>query len=134
MKSNFIRKLIRRLRFPFLAHRREISLKGEYYANYIINKYINQTNPEDYIENYEEMITRNEDRVRKMNIFDALYKSPEGEEDNEMLHFLAANFALGFLLMSIIEKETQKYLDMITDPRARHFINVICHPNKKINN
>lgn len=119
------------LKFKLLAHRRTISPKGDYYIHYIIDKYVNATKPDDYIEAYEQMISKHEKHTKNTEIFQLFLSEENDENIDAKIHFLAANIALAMVFMSIQESEITKYLDLITNPSAKEFINRISHPDKK---
>ena len=126
-----INKLYTNIKFKRRAHRFEASARGDCYLRYIIDKYINGEKPDDYIEAYEQVITKREKQVRDIAIFKDLYTNSDGTENEFMIHFLAANLAAAFVLMAIKEEEVQKYLNLIKHDNARNFIQMLSHPDKK---
>ena len=120
------KSLIKKIKFRILTHRFEMSPKGEYFARYIIGKYINEDRT-DNIEEYERMISMNENRVRKMRAFDAFTLNEDGTENPDRLHFAAANIALVILFISLKESEIQKYINLITNEKAKKFIIELSH-------
>jgi len=54
----WIKQLYYKIKFKFflLTHEYRITARGEAILNYILNKYINATKSDDFIENYEDII------------------------------------------------------------------------------
>ena len=125
-----IKDIFKIIKFKRIAHKKYVTPKGECYINYIIDKYINATKPDNYIEAYETMITKHEGSVKEVEILNKFLNSYT-EETPELVHFLAANIALAMILISLHESEVQKYLNLITNPKARYTIDRMCHPDKR---
>ena len=92
-----IKDWIARRRLDKFRRTHQLSGKGEMILNYILNKYINATKPEDYIEDYEDKILSYTPRFVKdaQSIIDV--KNPKTPEDVDpervtwaVAHWLAA--------------------------------------------
>ena len=127
-----LKERIKLIKFKFIAHKHFITAKGDCYINYIINKYINCTKPDDYIESYEKAIGLREEQVMEIKQFEIFYKNEDGSINEGMVHFLAANMALAMLLISLKEEQVQKYLNLITNPQAKKVIDAMAHPDKQL--
>lgn len=123
---------IKMLKFKHIAHKHTVTYKGQCYIHYIINKYINCTKPEDYIEEYEKMITSREAQTRSIKVFEPVYIKEDGTCDEEMLHFLASIVALAMILISLRKEEVNYYLSLIENQEAKTILKKMAYPDKTI--
>lgn len=132
MKFNWIKNCFKMFQFKKIAHKCEATEKGDCYIRYIINKYINNTKPDDFIQAYEDMITKREKAVLEHATFRLACTDENGEVSQEKVHFIAANLALGLILISLTEKEVDYYLNLIKNDMARSFIKILAHPDQAL--
>ena len=106
--------------------------KGEMILYYILNKYINCTKPNDFIENYELSINANSERfiedatkcVKQFNIVQELDDSEANEEVTikTVAHIFAALHLFETLLISMPKDLRQEWYAKIIDERFRERI------------
>ena len=103
--------------------------KGEMILHYILNKYINCTKPDDFIENYELSINANSERfiedaakcVKQFNIVQEIDDSEADEEETikTVAHIFAALHLFETLLISMPKDQRQEWYAKITDEHFR---------------
>lgn len=106
-----------------------ISTKGECLIQYAIDKYINSTRFDDkdyYISDYENMITRYEDRVE--DIFD-LPSNLDEQDYQQAKHSLASFIAVGLILALAPDSQRNYYANKIENESHR---TAILHMRKMI--
>lgn len=104
-----------------------MSPSGDCLAHYIINKYINETEPDNYIDHYEQVIYNFEPHILIYDYFNEILESEietNSEKYKEVLHYLAALYTLIVLIYAT--KDSDKiYLSLIQDERIREMIQYI---------
>ena len=99
--------------FPSLEPRYGMTIKGDYLLRYIINKYFNKTKPNDYIEEYEKIIS-NFEKYLDNTEYEKFYTS-ENNINYSIKHFMAA--VRIFNLMTSAPNLQKKYWGLITDSK-----------------
>ena len=126
-------KWFEKLKLKFLLHiyhkTHSISPKGEMMLYYILNKYINREKPDDYIENYEEEISKccptfeNAARIAIKSIPEM--QELEGTEEQKitaMSHVFAAFSLFETLMISIHPLLREEWYERIKSPIIRETI------------
>lgn len=115
--------------FYRLSHRSTYAMSpsGDCLARYIINKYINKTESNNYIDHYEQAIYNFEPHILVYDYFNDILKSEtetNPEKYEEVLHYLAALYT--FIVLIYATKDSDKiYLSLIQDERIREMIQYI---------
>jgi len=126
---NLIRKIGRFfLRLFHLKRRYTITPSGDCLIRYIINKYINGTTPDDWIEAYEQEIARIETSTSKQArnpVAEGIMK--QGIDAATAFHYAAAFNLAVFLTLRLEPQVRQKYVDLIESETLR---NLICEMYK----
>lgn len=115
--------------FYRLFHRSTYTMSpsGDCLAHYIINKYINKTELNNYIDHYEQAIYNFEPHILEYDIFNSILDN-ETEANpgsyKEVLHYLAALYA--FIVLIYATKDSDKvYLPLIQDEGLKEMIQYI---------
>ena len=117
---HYIRLFFAALRLKRKKHKYILSPSGECRVLYFINKYINETKPDDYIQAYEDHIENNKHRVLQMEFYKKLCLDENGEINPESLHYSSMLFTLTMLLFATANVE--KYYALIENEDRREVI------------
>lgn len=101
-------------------HRYDISPSGDCYIRYIINKYINSSKSDDYIEAYENAITRSEEKVVEIPRYKKACFNKDGSINPQKTHITAAIFSLVIILYGI--NSADSYYELIENEDSRNMI------------
>ena len=116
----FFYSLIVTIKLKLKKHRFEVTPSGDCQIRYIINKYINFTKPDDYIEAYENAICTNEERAFGISIYKKMSLDNDEKVDPARLHFAAAILSLVMILYAI--KNDDEYYMLINSENDRKMI------------
>lgn len=116
----FFQILIASIKLKLKKHRFMVTPLGDCQMRYIINKYINLSKPDDYIEAYENNICLNEQRAMGISFYRATCMNSNGEINPIKLHFAAAVLSLVILLYAA--KNVDDYYALIEHDDDRMMI------------
>lgn len=117
---HYLKLLIAKIKIRRMKHNFSLTPLADCEIRYFINKYINETKPDDYIEAYEQNIEKNKERALKIEFFKKMSTDETGKINPAYLHYSAMMLSLTMLLFAaknaeyyyeLIEKEN--YKDMV---------------------
>ena len=102
----------------------KLTARGIYLCNYLIEKYINETRPDDYNQDYEEMVDKKLTYIKSTPFFnhfkdknEEIVEIPESDK-----RAFAAQMVIVGMLYSCREEDRNKIYQYITDEHALELI------------
>lgn len=116
---NWIKKF-----FPKRIIKYQTSTEGKYLILYIIDKYLNETRPDDHIDKYESVIDQHliflENKNFYFNLANLTHYTEEIDQDTKRI--FAAIYVLIYLIIFMNEEEREFYLNSIKLSLYKNFI------------